>query len=101
MRDLGNADELVTDRYTYQNKDSNAHCHRMAPPLAKGSPLQSLKARVKAGEGYEHLVHANLTYVSWDTRSRTPTPNIVLQGSKLNLACPLFLRRTKRPLCFV
>lgn len=69
MKDVGNADEVVQDRYIYQNRDSKRSVGENAT-LARKKVVYTtaeLKARVKAGEGYESVVHANLTYVSSDT----------------------------------
>lgn len=58
MEDIGNADQLVADRYTTQAKRLIRVNTTMTGP---GLTVEELKARVKAGLGYETLVHENLT----------------------------------------
>jgi hypothetical protein len=63
VRDARNSDTLESEQYVYQNRGKRStggngtFAHRSLTSA-------ELKARVKAGEGYEHVVHANLTYVS-------------------------------------
>lgn len=68
MRDTGTSDELVEDRYTLQNRALNGSMVVQDETITrKNYTTAELKARIKAGFGYEHLVHANLSYVSSDT----------------------------------
>lgn len=86
MRDTGTTDDLVADRYTLQNRGLNGSVvGENATAARKNYTTAELKARVKAGLGYEHLVHANLSYVSSDTRMKLHFPsNIVLEFVYLN-----------------
>jgi hypothetical protein len=69
MRDVGNSDQLESEQYVYQNRDKRSTGGNGT--FARRSLTSAeLKARVKAGEGYEQVVHANLTYVS------SPTSNV-------------------------
>lgn len=74
MRDTGTTDEQVEGRYTYQDRDSKPSVGENATFARKVFTTAELKARVKAGESYESVVHANLTYVSSGTRSKLLLP---------------------------
>lgn len=77
MRDLGTVDELVADRYTLQNRGLNGSVvGENATVAGKNYTTAELKARIKAGLGYEHLVHANLSHVSSDTWMRLLLPTL-------------------------
>jgi hypothetical protein len=74
MRDTGTEDVPVDARYTYQNMESKRSVGENATFSRKVFTSAELKARIKAGEGYESVVHANLTYVSSATRSKLLLP---------------------------
>lgn len=65
MRDTGTADEQEADRVTLQNRDSlvNGTASLGVREKKNNYTTAELLARVKAGIGYEHMVHANLSYV--------------------------------------
>ena len=59
MRDTGTTDTLESSRYVTQAR-------KRADNLTSTSPTtEELKARIRAGEGRESVVHANASYVSW------------------------------------
>jgi hypothetical protein len=59
MRDTGTADTLESSRYVMQAR-KRADNLTSTPPTT-----EELKARIRAGDGRESLVHANASYVSW------------------------------------
>ncbi|GFP60365.1 glucan 1,3-beta-glucosidase [Trichoderma asperellum] len=68
MEDIGNADQLVADRYTTQAKRQIRVNSTMTGP---GLTVEELKAQVRAGLGYETLVHENLTVSKPDLVGRS------------------------------
>lgn len=60
MRDTGTADDLEEERYVYQNRDKRSAGEK-GTFAGRSVTSAELRARIKAGEGYEHVVHANLT----------------------------------------
>ena len=78
MEDLGTVDEVVGDRVTLQNRESKRAEGQNATLARKSFTTAELRARIKAGQGYEHVVPANLTYVSsCETREQASTSNTV------------------------
>lgn len=77
MRDTGTSDELEADRYTLQNRGLNGSVvPENATVARKTYTTAEVKARIKAGLGYEHLVHANLSYVSSDIWMKLLLPTL-------------------------
>lgn len=77
MRDTGTADAQVTDRPMLQNRDLNgAMVAENATVARKEHMTAELEAHVKAGLGYEHLVNANLSHVSFDIWMKLILPTL-------------------------